>query len=88
VHEAFVRRQWKGMRGRNGAAGLLRPPPAQPAKTTFFAGGRVPMSAEIAREPGEPGEAGLRQRSWQKSRLLPAITTPMSAEIAAGDFSQ
>jgi len=39
------------------------------------------MSAEIAAN-------AARQRSWQKSRLLPAFYEVMSAEIAAGDFSQ
>jgi hypothetical protein len=30
----------------------------------------------------------LRWRSWQKPRFLPAIHEVMSAEIAAGNFSQ
>jgi hypothetical protein len=30
----------------------------------------------------------MKQRSWQKPRLLPAETKAMSAEIASCDFGQ
>jgi hypothetical protein len=30
----------------------------------------------------------IRKRSWQKPRFLPAVNGVMSAEIAAGNFSQ
>jgi len=30
----------------------------------------------------------IRKRSWQKPRFLPAANGVMSAEIAAGNFSQ